>query len=334
MTKRISPADFKPLAFWLIAFVALWGGALWRSEEWSGLARHWVLALLMGIRSLLGAFAPIGSGAAGLPWLLASGDSSVLGTRTWSLSLQVVGMTSAITYILCRRLPVDWPMVRSSGWGCLWGAPLGLRYFAPYFSGTWAIVLYCSIWCALGLALLHWGRAIAERPDQTVRPDRRLTRFAFLAGLLGSGCFASVLGGGAALPFYAVMVLLRRTSLRTAMASCAMVMGFNAFLSLAWLAVFGGLEPAGHSRWLATAPVVCFGVPLGFLLLERIAPRLLLLLAAVSCLASVVWMLVRFQSDLGGGGLLAVGLGVIYLTKACWTLNWLGDVQEEIRRRG
>ena len=333
MTKRLSRSELRPLAFWLVGFFALWGCALWRSEQWGDVAQHWVLALLVGVRSLLGAFAPIGSGAAGLPWLLATGDNSLDAARTWGLSVQIVGMTSAITLILCRRLTVDWPMVRSGVWGCLFGTPLGLRYFAPLVPRTWAIVLYCAVWCAFGLTLLQWGRVIAERPDQRVPPGTKLTKFAFLAGWLGGGCFGSVLGGGAAIPFYVVMVLLRRTSLRTAMTSCAMLMGFNAFLSLAFLSVVGGLEPAALGRWLATAPVVCVGVPLGFLVLQRCPPRFLLLLAAVSCLAAAAWMLVRFQSDLGGGGLLAVGLGVLYLTKACWTLNLLGDVKAEIRRQ-
>lgn len=322
------------MAFWLVGFFALWGYALWRYEQWSGLAEHWALMLLMGIRSFLGVFAPIGSGAAGLPWLLASGNNSVVEARTWGLSIQVVGMTSAITFILSRCMTVDWPMVRSAAWGCLFGTPLGLRYFAPLFPKSWSVALYCIIWCAFGLTLIQWGGKIAERRDDLTPPGARLTKLAFFSGLLGGGCFASVLGSGSALPFYAVMVLLRRTSLKTAMTSCAMLMGFHTILSLVFLTLFGGLEPAVHGSWLATAPIVCLGVPLGFLFFERFSPPSMLFLTAACCLASAVWMLVRFQTDLGAGGIIAVGLGITYLTAGCLRLNWLGEVQAEIRKRG
>lgn len=285
--------------------------------------------MLVGIRSFLGAFAPIGSGAVGLPWLLASGDSSLGAARTWAISVQIVGMTSAITFVLCRRLRVDWPMVRGAVFGCLLGTPIGLWLVVPRVPWTWAIVLYCSMWCALGVALFQWGRVIAERPDPKLPAAPKLTRVAFLAGGLGGGCLGAILGGGTAIPFYVVMVLLRKSSLRTAMTSCTMLMGFNAFLSLAFLAAAGDLEPAILNRWLATAPIVCVGVPLGFLALLRFPPRFVLFQTAIACLAGAGWMLWRFQSDLGLEGLLAIALGVFYLTKACRTLTLLIEQRAE-----
>jgi uncharacterized membrane protein YfcA len=247
--------------------------------------------------------------------------------RTWALSVQIVGMTSACTFILCRRMRVDWPMLQGALWGCLLGTPAGLWFFVPRVPWTWAIVLYCSVWFAVGCALLQWGRVIAVRPDRKVPAGPTLTKFAFLSGVLGGGCFGAVLGGGAAIPFYLVMVLLRRSSLRTAMASSTMLMGFNALVSLLCLATTGDLEPVVLDRWLATAPVVCVGAPLGFLALLRCPPRYLLLSAAVSCLAGALWTLVHFESELGPWGLLAFGLILLYLAKACRALTLLGDLK-------
>ncbi len=333
MTKRTSLAGFGPLAFWFAVFFVLWGHAAWDAGQWSHLAEHWDLAMAMALRSWLGSVAPVGGGMTGLPWLFEPDAGSLAAACDFGFAVQAVGMTSAVTFVLCRGMTVDWSMVRSAAAGSLIGLPLGLTYLAPLVPTTVALGLYCGLWGAVGLSLLSRADEITDQEDALVRPGKMLATAALVSGGLGAACLGSVLGSGGVVPFYAVMLLLRRVSLRTAMASCVVLMGFNAVLGLMVRAGTSGLDVSLFERWLVAAPIACVGAPLGLMLLERGRPVATMMSVGAGCLALVAWMALRLRDEAGLLGLIVVTVGILYLMLGCRVLDWMGMLSVPDRTR-
>lgn len=324
MFRRLKQLGFAPLWCWFAGFFALWGYGLWQHPHALELKEHLPLAGVMAVRSWLGAVAPVGSGAAGLPWILEPADRTLGDVLDFSFAVQAVAMTSAMIFVFCRSLKVDWLMVRQAALGSLFGLPLGLTFLSPTVPTRLVLALYCVLWSALGFVLLRRSRAIASQTDDSLHGAAILPSAAFLAGALGGALVLSVLGSGGAVPFYVVMLLLRRASLPTAMASCAMLMGFNAYLALAFRLVVHGMDEAVWNRWLVAAPVVCLGVPLGLLLLDRSRAKLTLRLVAVACLGQALWIAIQFRAEFGLLGLVFTGVAVLFLILSCGLMDSVG----------
>lgn len=333
MTKRTSSSGFGPLAFWFAVFFVLWGHAAWNAGRWPHLSEHWGLAISMVVRSWLGSVAPVGGGMTGLPWLFAPDTGSLAATRDFGFAIQAVGMASAVTFVLCRGMTVDWSMVRCAASGSLIGLPLGLTYIAPSAPTALALGLYCGLWCAVGISLVSRADEITDQEDAPARPGRMLTAAALVSGGLGAAFLGSVLGSGGVVPFYAVMLLSRRASLRTAMASCVVLMGFNAVLGLSVRAVTSGLDVSVFERWLVSAPIACVGAPLGMMLMERGRPSATMVCAGLGCLALAATMAPRLHDEAGPLGLIFVVVGVLYLMLGCRVLDWMGLLSVPDRTR-
>ena len=80
-------------------------------------------------------------------------------------------------------------------------------------------------------------------------------------------------------------------------------MAFNSVLGVATKIVSGqGLQPGVYENWLAAAPVVALGAPLGVYIMARIGQKLTLLIVAALCVAQFIWMLFAEQKMLGMSG--------------------------------
>jgi len=73
----------------------------------------------------------------------------------------------------------------------------------------------------------------------------------------------------------------------------------------------GTVQPGTFENWLAAAPVVALGAPLGALVVSRVGRRPALLFVSLLCVAQFVWTLVHERVWMHPWILVATLLGVV-----------------------
>jgi hypothetical protein len=88
------------------------------------------------------------------------------------------------------------------------------------------------------------------------------------------------------------------------------LMAFTSVVGVATKLMFGGLEPGTFENWLAAAPVVALGAPLGALVVSRISRRPTLLIVSVLCVLQFAWTVSHEWHSAPAWSLAAAFLGV------------------------
>ena len=110
---------------------------------------------------------------------------------------------------------------------------------------------------------------------------------------------------------YMVLVLWCHADLRIAIPTSVLLMAFTSLLGITikWLA--GSVQPGTFENWLAAAPVVALGAPLGALVVSRMGRRPTLLFVSLLCVGQFIWTLVHERGSLTPWSLCASLLGVL-----------------------
>jgi uncharacterized membrane protein YfcA len=300
-----------PFLAWLVLFYTSWLGIVFLGNHLSTVLAHWPMALAMAAGSYLAGSTPMGGGTVGFPVLVLMMDLPATLGRDFSFAVQAIGMTSASIYILCTRQPLEWPMLRAALPGVLIGAPLGILLIAPVIGDLFIKLLFATLWCSFGVLHLRHMREICDRVGITpVQPafDRRT---GFLIGLFGSTTIASVTGVGIDMLLYMILVLLCHADLRIAIPTSVILMAFTSVVGAAVKLLIGDFQPGTFENWLAAAPVVAIGAPLGALVVSRMGRRSTLMIVSVLCVAQFAWTLYHERDVITGASLAASLAGVV-----------------------
>jgi uncharacterized membrane protein YfcA len=277
------------LAAWFASFFTIWLFAASSPAMIETSGRPWWLWAAMVFRSFVGAVAPLGGGAASIGLLVLKHGQNVEAARNVALGVQAVGTASAATYLLCVGARVDWAAAGWAALGFLAAAPFGLRWLDGFGVSPAGFAVHAALWAGFGLVLIWRGRWFAAVSDpRTTCPKRGLLELA--AGLVGGAVLAPLAGGCAALPLYLVLVLIRRLDVRTATASCIVLMAMSSLLCVFVGPAREGLDLASLRIWVLIVPVSCIGAPLGLHMMRGSMVRPLLWLAAVVCLGHGAWV--------------------------------------------
>lgn len=311
---------FWAFGLWLLCFYGAWLAFVASHGAWPEVRAHWPIALAMLFGSYVAGSTPMGGGSVAFPILvLLLGEPAALG-RSFAFAIQALGMSSAVLYGLAAGRPLAWSVLRWALLGSLVATPLGVVWLAPRVSELGVKLVYAGVWAAFGGIML---RRLFELAGQTGMLDRGRggeRTAGVLAGAIGGGCIASVAGVGADMLLFSVLVLLFRADMRLAIPTAVALMAFTSIVGVASSALVALLDPsvpvlhpgvAGH--WLAAAPVVVVGAPLGALAVSVIPRTATLALVAVLCLAQLVWTCAQARLSLAETALVAaavLGLGV------------------------
>ena len=283
--------ELGPWLVWLVGFYAVWFLVVWTGDHWQPLAEHWGIALAMAIGSYAAGSTPMGGGTVGFPVLvLMFGEEPTLG-RDFSFAIQSIGMTSATIFILCRRQPIEWPMLRWAVLGSAIGTPIGVLLLAPLVSGLFIKVLFAVVWCSFGVLHLYRLKEIVRHEGLAPGAHRFDRNAGFLVGLVAGATVSSITGVGVDMVLYAVLVLLCQADLRIAIPTSVIIMTFTSLFGLAAKTLFGSLQPGVFENWLAAAPVVVLGAPLGAFIVNRIGRTSTLLVVSILCVGQFLWTL-------------------------------------------
>ena len=315
---RGSRARRLAFALWLLGFEAAWLAFVTLQGAWPEVRAHWPTALTMLFGSYVAGSTPIGGGSVAFPILvLLLGEPATLG-RDFAFAIQSLGMSSAVFYGFAVGRPLAARALRWALLGSTLATPVGVVWLAPLVPELGVKLVYAVVWAAFGgLTLRHLAELVAQTGMLERSPGR--TKLAgFLAGALGGGCIAAVAGVGADMLFYCVLVLGFRADARIAIPSAVALMAFTSLVALAtrWFVASG--DPAGAlaapgllPHWLAAAPVVVLGAPLGALALGVIPRRATLVFVSALCLAQLAW--VAAQAGLSAGGVVLVAAAALAL---------------------
>jgi uncharacterized membrane protein YfcA len=274
--------------------------------------RHWPMAVAMAAGSYVAGSTPMGGGTVGFPVLVLLMDLPASLGRDFSFAIQSVGMTSASIYILCKRQELEWPMLRAACLGAFVGTPFGIYFVAPLASDLFIKLLFASMWCSFGLLHLRRINEITSYEGMTPHDISFDHRVGFAVGLLGSLLIASITGVGIDMMIYMVLVLWCHADLKIAIPTSVILMAFTSLVGITFKTAFGDVQPGTFENWLAAAPVVAIGAPLGAMVVSRVGRRPTLIVVSVLCVLQFFWTLVHERAALNswslGGALLGVAI--------------------------
>ncbi|MAD73959.1 MAG: permease [Rheinheimera sp.] len=297
---------------WLAGFYAVWLYLVAGLGYWSTAAAHWPMAVAMTIGSYAAGSTPMGGGTVGFPVLVLLFELPASLGRDFSFAIQSIGMTSAAIFILARRQPLAWATLNGAILGALFGTPFGIFFIAPYVPELWIKLLFAVVWASFGLLHLWRLNEIAGHSGITDFDEKWDFKLGLWIGVLAGATVAAVTGVGIDMVLYTALVLLCRADLKIAIPTSVVIMAFTSVLGVLVKIVSGqGLAPGVFENWLAAAPVVAIGAPLGVFIVAIIGRKPTLLVVATLCVGQFIWTLYAEQQRLGLSGMLLAGLAVL-----------------------
>lgn len=319
-----------PWFVWLGCFYTAWLCIVVAGNHWHTLREHYGIAVAMSFGSYVAGSTPMGGGTVGFPILvLLFHESPTLG-RDFSFAVQSIGMTSASIFILCRRQKLEWVLLRWSLVGSLIGTPLGIFFVAPLIPGFAIKVVFAVVWASFGVLHLRRIDDICANVGETPAAHAFDRTAGFWVGFLSGATVAAITGVGIDMVLYAVMVLLMRADLKVSIPSSVIIMAFTSLVGIATKHLFTGVQPGVYENWLAAAPIVALGAPLGAFIVDKIGRRPTLLVVAVLCLVQFVWTMKEEWTSLGWLGV-AISLGAVAVLNGGF--EWLWRIGDKLERR-
>lgn len=299
---------------WLAGFYSVWGWLMFGRGQWTDAVAHWPMTLAMTAGSYVAGSTPMGGGTVGFPILVLLFDQPATLGRDFSFAVQSIGMVSASLFIFSRRMPLAWTMLKGAMIGSLAGTPLGIAWVAPFIPGLWIKLIFAVLWASFGVLHLYRVDEISRQTGMTEFDERWDFRVGLLVGFVSGASVAAVTGVGIDMVLYAVLVLLCRADLKIAIPTSVVIMAFTSLCGVIFKNLTAGLTPGVYENWLAAAPVVALGAPLGAYVADLIGRRPTLWFVALLCVGQFVWTCHDERESLGwlgfAGCLLAVGCGV------------------------
>ncbi|MGD9691496.1 MAG: sulfite exporter TauE/SafE family protein [Phycisphaerales bacterium] len=301
----------RPWFIWLALFYCGWAIATTLLSAWSALLDHWPIAVAMAAGSYVAGSTPMGGGTVGFPILVLLFDQPASLGRNFSFLVQSIGMTSASIFIICRRSPVAWGMLRWAMLGSLVLLPIYSVLLTPHVSDVAVKLVFACVWAAFGLMSLVKLREITEAQGSGTISARRDALVGL--GVAAAGCVSAALTGvGVDMVIYSALVLLYRAEVRCAVSTSVILMAFNSLVGAATSAALGRIDHEAVLNWLAAAPIVALGAPLGALMLNIIPRGKTLVFVSILCLVQFVWTLTHER---------ITGLTLVWVVVAMLALN-------------
>jgi len=286
---------------WLAAFYAAWIALMLRPGNAATALHHWPIALTMLFGSYVAGSTPMGGGTVAFPVLVLLFGLPVTLGRDFSFAVQSIGMTSASLFIIGRRQRLAWDALAGTLVGSAIGLPLGILLVAPVVPAPAVKLVFALFWALFGIMhLLRLDDIAVAAPLPP--PDRGRFALGMLTGFVAGTTIVAVTGVGIDMLLYALLVLGYRTDPKIAIPTSVVAMACNSVLGIAIKAFVTGVDPGVFPNWLAAAPVVALGAPLGAWVVGLVGRRPTLLFVAGLCLVQFAWT-VFHEEKMGTGAI-------------------------------
>jgi len=285
---------------------------------------HWPIAVAMALGSYAAGSTPMGGGTVGFPVLVLIFDMPATIGRDFSFAIQAIGMTSASIFILARRQTLALSTLYGAMLGSLIGTPLGIFFVAPLIPELWIKIVFAVIWASFGLLHLYRIKEITQHRGMTEFNERWDFRLGIYVGFLAAISVVSVTGVGIDMLIYSVLILLCRADLKIAIPTSVIIMAFTSVIGVIVKALSTGFSPGVYENWLAAAPVVALGAPLGVFIVSIIGRKPTLFTVSAVCALQYVWTCMHEYELLGIGGVFVSLMAIALLLCAFEALRKQG----------
>src|ERR1700727_1372852 len=106
-----------PMFYWkayVITFLAAWAIVAFEFHYLAEILEHWRMSLVMILGSLVAGSTPMGGGTVAFPILVLVFHSAPSNARNFGLIIQALGMTSALIFLICRKVPLPFHLLAGS----------------------------------------------------------------------------------------------------------------------------------------------------------------------------------------------------------------------------
>jgi uncharacterized protein len=297
---------------WLAGFYVVWTTLVVGFGHWSefDVQSNWPIALSMGFGGYAAGSTPMGGGTVGFPILVLLFEQPASLGRDFSFAVQSIGMTSASIFIFARRIPLATTTLKGALIGSTIGTPLGIWFVAPQIPDLWIKLVFAVVWGSFGILHLCRMEEIAGRVSTPNMAASWELRLGLLLGLLSAAFVAAPTGVGIDMILYTALVLLYHMDLRVAIPTSVVIMAYTSVLGIATKVSTTGIQAGVYEKWLAAAPVVALGAPLGAYIVALIGRRPTLLVVAILCVFQFFWTMHSESDRLGMSGM-ALSVGAV-----------------------
>jgi uncharacterized membrane protein YfcA len=285
------------MKFWYAyvgAFLTVWVVLMSVYGLFPEVLRQWPIAVVMIMGSLVAGSTPMGGGAVSFPflvlWLGISPDSA----RNFGLVIQALGMTSAMIFILCRRVPLQirtlmWTIIAAAG-----GMFLGTFAIAPLVAGNFVKLIFACMWMSFAILTIWKNREFCSITGSRSMTNHAAMRLGILVGLTG-GIIASIIGVGVEMILYIALVLMYRCDLKIAVPTAVSAMAVTSVIGVVARLCAGEISHDVMIKFLAAGPFVIFGAPIGTYIVSVIPRIRTLYVISALCIVQFVWILSRLE---------------------------------------
>ena len=317
-----------PLKLWwslVIGFLAAWTAAVAGLGYWPQVRQHWPMSIVMIGGSLVAGSTPMGGGSVSFPILVYGFGELPENARSFGLAIQALGMTSALIFIFGRRVPVQTRLLIASCAGAAAGMVLGTFFVGPYVSRTLVKLLFSCLWMSFALLTLARNREFCSLDCKPALTWNLAVRIGLPIGIIG-GLIASMIGVGLEMVLYTVLVLAFRCDLKVAVPTAVCATAVTSIIGIALHLGMGDVPASVFGEWMAAAPIVIFGAPIGTYLVSVISRMKILYFVSMLCVFQFGWSLK--DAKLGWSGWLLV-LGALVAANLLFYLLYRQGIKDK-----
>jgi uncharacterized membrane protein YfcA len=292
-----------------VVVAVVWLVFVTTSGHWGRVLDRWVAAVTMVFGSIVAGSTPQGGGAIAFPVFTKILEVPATVARSFSLCIQTIGMGTAALAIVVSGRRVDWGSIRlltpAAVVGFMGAAWLIGQPDEPFWPSTlpspYVKVTFTIVVVAMALVVWMSSRAwVSERVDELDQHSARAVVLLLCSGLAG-GVASFLVGSGADVFTYLGLVALLGLSAGVGVPTSVVVMAIVSTVGFVLFGIVDGqlaidLGPNGdvvavggealpgplpaerydlYGMWLAAAPIVGFGAPLGSWAASKVSDRAL-----------------------------------------------------------
>lgn len=250
-----------------VTVVILWitsYGFTWAVEN---LERHFSIALTMVFGSMVAGGTALGGGSVAFPVLTKILNIIPFEAKVFSLAIQSFGMTAASATIICRRIAFYPRMVLLALTGALPGVIISLTWISDLIPR----LATKSIFSLLLLAFAIVSIKTHVEASKGGKSDESMNYMIPIIGFIG-GIVSGLLGSGADIFVFSLLVLFYRLDIKMATATSVIVMAVvSVFATFYNAVVLETITPKIQQYVHAAAPIVIVGAPLGAWICSRLS---------------------------------------------------------------
>ena len=298
-TIAVTPVEVRPslMKYWYAyigSFLAVWALLMFGFGLFPETLRQWPMSVVMTLGSLVAGSTPMGGGAVSFPFLVFWVHIRPDTARTFALAIQALGMTSAMIFILCRRVRIQGRVLVWTVVGAAAGMLSGTLVVAPLIAANFVKLTFACMWMSFAILTMARNREFCSITGAHRVEGRTAMTTGMLVGLIG-GLIASIIGVGVEMTLYTVLVLLFRTDLKIAVPTAVSAMAMTSIMGISIHFAMGDIPHDVGMKFLAAGPIVIFGAPIGTYILSIIPRIKTLYFISILCVLQFAWTLYSLE---------------------------------------